>query len=325
MSRKRIVNSIAQELIEKARESALSSVQIFNNPLIKFKSEIFIVLIVIAWTYLLHAYYRKNKINYKYIKTKTAKRTTYEKTPGGAYKYWDLSKCLRSERCPLDDATKKNLDFLIEFRHEIEHRMTTKIDNKVSSKFQACCLNFNKYIQDFFGKNFSITKYLSFSLQFSSISVSQKEELLADTALPKHIASFINNFETNTDVSLKNQASYDYKVFLTRMTVNNPRKANHIVSIIPIDSELENDINVCFKERDKTKYKPSDIVKMMNDEGFKEFGMYQHTQLWKRLNAKADNKYGGLLYEGREDWGWYVSWIEEVRKHCMETYSQSVN
>lgn len=66
--RNRKVWSIQQELIEKAKESALAAVKIYNDPLIKFKSESFIVLMIIAWTYLLHAYYRKKGIDYRYYK-----------------------------------------------------------------------------------------------------------------------------------------------------------------------------------------------------------------------------------------------------------------
>ena len=43
--RKRRVGSIKTELIKKSRESALAAVQIFNNPNIMFKSEIYVVLI----------------------------------------------------------------------------------------------------------------------------------------------------------------------------------------------------------------------------------------------------------------------------------------
>ena len=49
-------------LLHKSSEAALSAVQIYNNPLITFKTESFIVLMIIAWTYLLHAFYRKQKI-----------------------------------------------------------------------------------------------------------------------------------------------------------------------------------------------------------------------------------------------------------------------
>jgi hypothetical protein len=49
--RKRRIWSIQNELLEKSKESALAAVKIFNDPLIKFKSESFTVLMIIAWTY----------------------------------------------------------------------------------------------------------------------------------------------------------------------------------------------------------------------------------------------------------------------------------
>jgi len=64
---KRRFGSIATELVKKSREAMLTAVQIFNNPQIDFKSELFIVTTVIAWTYLLHAYYRKNGIDYRQV------------------------------------------------------------------------------------------------------------------------------------------------------------------------------------------------------------------------------------------------------------------
>ena len=60
--RNRTIGSVKSELLTKAREAALSAIQIFNSPLLLFKSETFIVLMVIAWTYMLHAYYRSKGI-----------------------------------------------------------------------------------------------------------------------------------------------------------------------------------------------------------------------------------------------------------------------
>ncbi len=124
----------------------LTAVQIFNNPNIQFKSESFIVLSVIAWTYLLHAYYRTNKVEYRYFEQK-GQRKKFHRTKNGAYKYWELERCLNDKKCPVDNVVKSNLKFLIGLRHEIEHQMTTRIDNYLSARFQACCLNYNEFIK----------------------------------------------------------------------------------------------------------------------------------------------------------------------------------
>ena len=64
----RRVGSIKSELLKKSREAALAAVQIFNNPNISFKSESYVVLMIIAWTYLLHAYFRNQRIEYRYFR-----------------------------------------------------------------------------------------------------------------------------------------------------------------------------------------------------------------------------------------------------------------
>jgi hypothetical protein len=55
-------------LISNSQEAMLAAVQIYNTPLIKFKSELFIVTAMIAWTYLLHAYFKINNIEYRRYK-----------------------------------------------------------------------------------------------------------------------------------------------------------------------------------------------------------------------------------------------------------------
>ena len=67
--------SLKLELLKKSREAALAAVQIFNNPNITFKSESYIVLMNIAWTYLLHAYYREKKVEYRYFTQKPKSRS----------------------------------------------------------------------------------------------------------------------------------------------------------------------------------------------------------------------------------------------------------
>src|SRR6266700_261351 len=160
---KRRIFSVSEELIVKSREAALAAVQIFNNPQVTFKSEIFIVLMNIAWTYLLHAYYRKKRVEYRYFELK-GKHRRFNHTKSGAYKYWELERCLNEQNNPLDKNTANNLRFLIGIRHEIEHQMTTRIDASLSAKFQACCLNYNDYVKKLFGDELGIDKHLAFSL-----------------------------------------------------------------------------------------------------------------------------------------------------------------
>lgn len=168
----RRVHSLADELLSQSRDAALTAIQVFNNPQISFKSETFIVMVNIAWTYLLHAYYHKNDVEYRYYR-KTPKSRRFVRTESGGYKYWDLSKCLSADECPLDSPTRANLRFLIGLRDEITHHMSPDLDRYVSAKFQAACLNFNRCIKEMFGDRHGIDHHLTYSLQLQAITRDQ--------------------------------------------------------------------------------------------------------------------------------------------------------
>ena len=67
-TRIRTIDSLADELLAKSKESALCAIRVFNDPHVSFKSETFIVLMNIAWTYLLHAYPEKSRAGKKVAK-----------------------------------------------------------------------------------------------------------------------------------------------------------------------------------------------------------------------------------------------------------------
>jgi len=192
-NRKRRMGSVWAELIAKSREAALNAAQTFNNPLTTFKTETFIVLMVIAWMYLLHAYYRKHQIDYRYYQRR-AQRRRYDRTKSGAYKYWELERCLNEECCPLDSATKNNLRFLIGLRHEIEHHKSAGVDEHLSSRYLACCLNYERIITELFGERYALGNALTFTLQFRDITKVQPSEEVSD-ALPSNVAKYIQEFE----------------------------------------------------------------------------------------------------------------------------------
>ena len=96
----------------------MSAVQIYNNPLIGFKTESFIVLALIAWIYLLHAHYRVKKIEYRYYDQR-AKRRRFLRNADGSILHWDLKHCIGVPVCPLDKNTINNLIFLIGLRNQL--------------------------------------------------------------------------------------------------------------------------------------------------------------------------------------------------------------
>jgi len=313
--RKRRFGSVAAELVRKAREAMLAAVQIFNSPQIEFKSELFIVTTVIAWTYLLHAWYRKKGVEYRQFQ-EVGRRRRFLKTKFGAERRWSLEDCLESGDCPLDDIVKKNLMFLIGVRHEVEHQMTTRIDDQMSAKFQASALNFNAAIKRLFGEKYSLDAEQAFSIQFSGISEGTAKELLAED-LPQHIRSFVAQFETGLSQEEYDDPRFSYRVAFVRKTSNSKTAADKVVQFIAPGTDTAVEINKVFlKETEKRKYRPGSIVSQMKAEGFTRFGMQHHTELWKARDAKNPVHQFGTQVEGT--WFWYESWLTEVRAHCVE-------
>lgn len=139
-------HSVTTQLVIQSQDASLSGVQVFNNPLIRFKSETFIVM-MISWTYLLHADYCTKGGEYRYY-SRRGRRRRFERAPGGAFKYCDLRKCLSAVECPLDNETRKNTLFLVGLCDAITHHMSPVLDEFVSARYHACCLNFNRYIKE---------------------------------------------------------------------------------------------------------------------------------------------------------------------------------
>lgn len=314
--RKRTIKSKKTELLVKARESMLSAVQIFNNPNIQFKSETFIVLSNIAWMYMLHAYYREKGIEYRYF-DQLEKKRRFHKTKRGAFKYWELERCLNESNSPIDKTTSSNLRFLIGLRHEIEHQMTSKIDDYLSARFQSCCLNFNYYIKKLFNEKYGIDRHLSVSLQFSTIDEEQASKLKEFSDLPANIASYINEFDQEIPDTMYNDIRFSYRVFYVPKTANRKGQADKVIEFIKADSPEAQGLNkevVLVKEKEKKKHLPKSIVNLMNNKGYTKFKMYNHTQLWKKEDGKNPKHHYGVDVQG--SWYWYDNWVQIVEHHC---------
>lgn len=315
--RNRTYKSLKDELVKKSREAMLAAVQVYNNPNITFKSECYITLAIISWTYLIHAYYRQQNIDYRYY-SKHGKKKVYDKTKSGAFKYWELEKCLSDSHCPFDKETILNLKFLIGVRHEIEHQMTSRIDEAIGAKLQACCINYAEYICNLFGEKYDIRDQLAFSLQFSPISPEQTTVLQDNAKLSSNIKNYIADFENVLSEEEFNNPHYAYRLFFVPKKANHKGQADKVIEFIPADSEEAKGLNhqyAIVKETEKNKYLPSDIVRIMKNEGYSWFTMGKHTQLWQSLDGKNPSKHYGVCVAGKT-WYWYESWLDQVREYC---------
>jgi hypothetical protein len=313
--RHRSIGSLRRELVMKSREAALTAIRVFNDPQVHFKSETFIVLMVIAWRYLLHAYYRAKKVEYRYYK-QGPKRRIFDRTKHGAYKYWELERCLSEDRCPLDRDTANNLRFLLGLRHEIEHQMTRTLDAYLSGRYQACAINYNEYLKRLSGKQLGIDQQLAYSIQFLELTDQQVSRGKQDGSIPERLRSFIAEFDGALTHDEYNHSRYSYRLVFKQKLVNRPGQADRVVEFIDPKSDLAKAIDKEFwvkKEVERPKYRPSDVVKAVQAARFPKFRITpEHSNLWKQEDAKNPGKGYGVEVQGA--WYWYQSWID----HCIE-------
>ena len=315
MAKKRS-QSIKTELLEKSREAALNAVQTYNNPLTKFKTESFIVLMNIAWTYLLHAYYRERSIEYRYYRL-GPKRRRFDRTKSGAFKCWELERCLNDDACPLDGPTKLNLRFLIGLRHEIEHHGSAGVDQRLSGRYLACCLNYERYICQLFGTGYSLGEQVAFTLQFRDLTREAPEE----TSEPLHssVAKYLREFDADLSDEEMKSPYFRRRFLFVPIVTGKAAQADEVIEFVPFNSDLAHQVNehyrqVLLKEVERPKLLPGQVVSLMQEEGFSCFSIHYHTQLWKQLDAKNLGK--GYGVQVAHTWYWYERWVDQVREHC---------
>lgn len=299
------------ELLVKAREAMIAAVNTFNSAGLLFRAELYIVTCIIAWTYLAHAWFRREGIDYTYRDV----LGNPMQTPGRADKYWDLSKCLNNARIPIDEPAKTNLRFLIEIRHEIEHQCTSRIDEALSAKLQACCINFNECIKAMFGSQYGLEGQLSIALQFMTFDGDQALAIKKASGLPARLEAHINAFHNRLSEEQKSDPRFAYRYAFVPIHANNAKAADQAIRFVKADSALGQEIAVFLKRSEATKYRPSHIVRKMVEEGFTRFKMHHHTTLSNTGNYRQPEAGFGVTVAGQ--WLWYDNWLQTVRDHCQ--------
>ncbi|MGJ7521757.1 DUF3644 domain-containing protein [Variovorax sp. LT1P1] len=320
-TRVRSIGSLTTELLIKSKEAALCAIRVFNDPHVAFKSETFIVLMNIAWTYLLHAHYRKKRIEYRHFRQE-GKRRKFDRTKNGAFKYWELERCLNEQACPIDRDTANNLRFLIGLRHEIEHQMTRSLDNYLSGRYQACALNYNNYVKKLFGKQQGLDSHLTYSIQFVELSEDQVGR--PSPQVPDRLRAYIAEFDAALNHEEYNSPRFAYRLLFKKKLVNRPGQADRVIEFIDPNSELAKTIDKEFwvkKEVERNKYLPSRVAEEVRKAGFTRFRTQrEHVDMWRAENAKDPAKGFGAQVEGA--WYWYDTWIARCIELCTAAGDQ---
>lgn len=219
--------------LEKATDSVLLAVEVYNKPATKFRSGGFIVLMCIGWTSLFHAIFIRAKRKPYYKK----ENGRYVKIDGD-YKAWELSHCLGEHFGGEASAVRENLRFMIGLRNKIEHRSMPELDHHIFGECQACLFNFEDLLISEFGARHGINESLALALQFSHLRVADQAKAIKALQQPLHrsVANYLEQFRTSLSSDVSQDMRYSYRVFLIPKIANHAQQGDVAVEFVKYDS-----------------------------------------------------------------------------------------
>lgn len=264
------LNPYHHERLVSAREAMIQAVQVFNNPSMHFKTQSFAVSAIIAWTYLFHQ---------KYL----SEGETIHKTDG---KTKSLSFLIGENKYDVAEAIRANIEFMIETRNSIEHELLGQIDTCLQSKFQACAVNFNTMLKQWFGNHMDLAEHLSFAVQFANLSTQQLNQIQMQE-LPETIKAIDINLAKKYSPEALLSKAYDFTVYYGQ-TLGAKSTAGQ--TFFADGSEGDKAIsNIVIKKQPSDKSHPftaANVKDEINKKIHPKINQTMHTNAWKLYDVR---------------------------------------
>jgi hypothetical protein len=289
------LSSEASASLQKSRDAALLAVETYNRPGTVFRSGGYIVLMVIAWTALLHAGFFKRKVK-PYYRKKGSKR--FEKV-NGDYKAWELAECVAQYFKDKSPPERKNLELFIGLRNKIEHRFLPELDIELFGECQALLLNFEAFLCKEFGEVHALAPGLPYALQFSKSIEPTQQRAMRGVARQyiQSIRQFVSDFRSSLSDDVLGDQAYSFKVFLIPKVGTHAKSSDIAVEFVKYDANKPEEMKQY--ERLVALVKPKQIS-VANLEGLKatevvkkvaaglgkKFTLHSHLKCWRHFNTR---------------------------------------
>ena len=271
----------AKTILDNSINSALTAVENYNRPRTKFRIENYIILMIIAWTKLFHAYFQSTIGERYFYKEKNGRYKIID----GEKKAWELKECIKnfqkfSDKIKLSDGVIANLKFFIGIRNKIEHRYwdSSALDILLFGECQSLLYNYENLSVALFGEEYSLNTCLAYALQFSHLRA--KEQLNAQKELlskdMQDIKRYIDKYRTDLQQDIYNSQEYSIKL-LQIPKVSNTNRSDLAVefvnwnSINKEDRENYQKITAIIKDKivkqnvsNANMLKPKDVILAVN-------------------------------------------------------------
>jgi len=246
------VRGKVKQILESSIDAALLGVEIYNKPRTCFRSQNYIVLMIIAWTRLFHAHFHKI-IGDKYYYKRDGKYVIID----GDRQAWELSTCI-DKFGKLNKSVEANLRFFIKLRNKIEHKTTlvSQTDTVIFGECQSLLYNYESVLQDLFGPEYVLHENLVFSLQFSRLR-KPEQKLANKSALLREmqdILDYITKYRDALSEEVYNSQEFSIKLICVPR-ISNTNRQDLAVEFVKWSELNEEDkqkfakLNTIIKER----------------------------------------------------------------------------
>ena len=323
-------------LLAKSREAALAAVRVYNDPLAGFRTETFIMLMIVAWNSLFQAVLERARTDY-YERDEHGAQILIE----GRAKVIDTWQLV--ERTLTDDEyrdVRANLDFFLKLRNQIAHRYLPALDVAVTGEAQAMLLNFEELLVAQFGDEAALGDRLAVPLQLSGFRNDGALRSLrkAQAHLPTDVAEFLAGHRAELDDDVLESPRYCLQIFFVPVTANRERSANAVVRFVPPDKvtpEIEEQLakmGVVTKRRitpvaSADLLRPTEVVNLVAERLPYRFTMDTHTKCWHHYGVRPP--YGAGEPEATDDrycrwdrlmrgYGYTQAWVDKLVRNLSE-------
>ena len=325
-----------KNLLEGSIDAALLAVEVYNKPRTTFRSQAYIVLMIIAWTRLFHAYFNKTIGNKYYYKEPNGRYELIDKE----HKAWELKTCINKYKI-LSEPVKANLEFFIGLRNKIEHRNIAKeeVDTSIFGECQSLLYNYENILIDVFGEKHAINESLAFSLQFSYMRHEEQKQASKNvlSAELKEIRSYIEKYRSNLTEEVFNSQEYSIKL-IQIPRISNTNRHDLAITFVredELDPEIFEQIATIIKDKrvlveakNVGKILPGKIVEKVKATTQPDFNQYDHRCLYtifsvrppgKDSNPGCTNSNFCHYDQVHKDYLYQESWVEFIVK-LFEVY-----
>ena len=287
-----------ERIVVKAREAALHALDSYNRPSTIFRSEGFIVMMVIAWRSLFHAIFEKRGTNYTYLNDDNT-----PKVIDGDEKAWELSQCIKEFFGDSNNSIRANLEFMIGLRNRIEHRYVPALDPHIAGECQALILNFDNLLVSEFGDFYALREALAVPIQTSNIRPANQMEAVKQFQGKQYddLIDYINSFRDDLSDTIYQDPKFSFRVYLIPKIGNHESSSDLAFEFVKYDSSKSEDMQALqhqvalIKDRqvpvaNQGTYKPSRVARIVAERTGRIFKTHHHTLAWKMYDARKSGE-----------------------------------